>query len=113
MMDFCRDAGLRKPDIIEKGLFLKVIFYKADAVQGAKNGGQKQPAEVNGRSSEILALIKENPYISRRELIGKLGINGSAVQKYIEKLKTSGTIERIGPEIFLRMAGRLMIDTEA
>lgn len=32
------------------------------------------------------------------ELSDKLGINGSAVQKYIVKLKTAGIIERIGAD---------------
>ena len=63
-----------------------------------RNGGQKRPPEINGRSFEIIALIKENPYISRKELIDKLGINGSAIQKYIVKLKAAGIIERIGAD---------------
>ena len=60
--------------------------------------GQKRPPGINGRSFEIIALIKENPYISRKELSDKLGINGSAVQKYIVKLKAAGIIERIGAD---------------
>lgn len=115
MMDFCREAGLKQPEIKENGLFLKVIFYKASAARPPKNGGQKKwsetvvrnggqisgqkrPPEINGRSFEIIALIKENPYISRKELIDKLGINGSAIQKYIVKLKAAGIIERIGAD---------------
>jgi len=43
-----------------------------------------------------LELIKENPKITRGELSDKLGINPSAIQKHIQKLKTDGTIERIG-----------------
>jgi len=48
------------------------------------------------RWSEILELIKENPRITRKELTEKLGINPSAIQKHIKKLKTTGTIERVG-----------------
>jgi len=115
MIDYCREAGLKSPEFKENGLFLKVVFYKTAAVRTAKAGGQikwsdkvvrnsgqiggqKQPAEGNGRSSEILGLIKANPYISRKELVEKLGINGSAIQKYIVKLKAAGIIERVGPD---------------
>jgi ATP-dependent DNA helicase RecG len=63
-----------------------------------RNGGQKRQPEINGRSFEIIALIKETPYISRKELSDKLGINGSAIQKYIVKLKVAGIIERIGAD---------------
>ena len=43
-----------------------------------------------------MELIKENPKITRGELSDKLGINPSAIQKHIQKLKADGTIERIG-----------------
>ena len=43
-----------------------------------------------------MELIKENPFISRKELSEKLTINSSAVQKHIQKLKSEGLIKRIG-----------------
>ena len=46
--------------------------------------------------SEVLELIKENQKITRGELSDKLGINPSAIQRHIQKLKTEGLIERIG-----------------
>ena len=46
--------------------------------------------------SEVLELIKENPKITRSELSDKLGINPSAIQRHLQKLKTEGLIERIG-----------------
>ena len=42
--------------------------------------------------------MKDNPYISRKELSEKLNINPSAVQKHIQKLKLEGTIKRIGSD---------------
>ncbi|ERS06311.1 hypothetical protein Q673_18020 [Marinobacter sp. EN3] len=44
----------------------------------------------------MLALIQDNPSISRQALADKLGINASAVQKHLDKLKEAGAIERIG-----------------
>ncbi|GAB1415959.1 hypothetical protein MASR2M117_13650 [Paludibacter sp.] len=40
----------------------------------------------------LLDLIKENPAITRNELSEALGINPSAVQKHIDKLKNEGVI---------------------
>lgn len=43
-------------------------------------------------------MIKENPKITRNELVEKLGINPSAIQKHIANLKNKGIIERIGAD---------------
>ena len=45
----------------------------------------------------MLALMAENPRISRKELAESLGINQSAVQKHIERLKGLGILRRVGP----------------
>ena len=60
--------------------------------------GQKKVVRKSGRKtgSEVLALIKENRQITRKELAVQLGINPSAIQRHIQKLKTEGLIERIG-----------------
>ena len=78
---------------LAKGEISEFVEAKDDEENGRKEvvrkGGQK-------RWSEVLALIKDNPKITRSELSHKLGINPSAIQKHIQKLKTDGTIERIG-----------------
>ena len=78
---------------LAKGEISEFVEAKDDEESGRKEvvgkGGQK-------RWSEVLALIKDNPKITRSELSHKLGINPSAIQKHIQKLKTDGTIERIG-----------------
>ena len=51
---------------------------------------------VSARQQAGLALIQDNPSISRQALADKLGINASAVQKHLDKLKEAGAIERIG-----------------
>ena len=38
-----------------------------------------------------------NPWISRKELSKFIGINQSAIQKHLDKLKQAGILERIGP----------------
>ncbi|GAB3426009.1 Fic family protein [Niabella aquatica] len=65
-----------------------------------KKSGQKKVVRKGGqkRWSEVLELIKGNPKITRNELSEILGINSSAIQKHIQKLKTEGKIERIGSD---------------
>lgn len=59
------------------------------------SGGQKRWSEKVVR---LLDLIKENPAITRKELSDTLGINPSAVQKHIDKLKKEGVIVREGSD---------------
>ncbi len=49
---------------------------------------------LKNRQKEVLALIVENPLISRKQLAEKLGINESAVQKHTDALKQKNIIVR-------------------
>jgi len=73
---------------LAKGEISEFIEAKDDEKVVRKSGQKKW--------SEVLELIKENPKITRRELSDKLGINPSAIQRHIQRLKTEGIIERIG-----------------
>ncbi len=55
-------------------------------------GGQKKWSET---ARKIYELIKENPYTTRKELCDNLGINPSAIQKHIDKLKKESIISRV------------------
>jgi ATP-dependent DNA helicase RecG len=46
----------------------------------------------------ILKLIKENPYISKKELSEIIGISTTAIDKNIIRLKKEGLLRRIGPD---------------
>jgi len=52
---------------------------------------------ITKRQIELVNLIRYDPKISRKELSHKLGINPSAIQKHLEKLKDKGIIERVEP----------------
>lgn len=60
--------------------------------KGSQKGGQKEDKTVD----IILQLVKQNPYITRKELSESVGIAPSAIQKHINKLKDNGTIVRYG-----------------
>lgn len=47
---------------------------------------------------KILALMKENPSISRAELSTALGIHESSVKRRLESLISDGLIRRVGPD---------------
>lgn len=46
----------------------------------------------------ILRLISENASITSREMANKLGINRSAVSKYLKKMQDNDIIHREGPQ---------------
>jgi fido (protein-threonine AMPylation protein)/predicted transcriptional regulator len=58
-------------------------------------GGQKKWSEMVVR---LLELIVKKPNITRKELSETLGINPSAIQKHINKLKNEGVISREGSD---------------
>jgi len=78
---------------LAKGEISEFIEAKDD-----EKSGQKKVVRKSGQKkwSEVLELITENPKITRIELSEKLGINPSAIQRHIQKLKRDGLIERIG-----------------
>ncbi len=45
---------------------------------------------------KILCLIKENPYISKKDLAQKIGISTTAIDKNIIQLKKKGLLTRVG-----------------
>lgn len=77
--------------------YLAPVKERKGRSSSAKSG-QKPVVRKGGQktSSEILRSIKEDPKITRSELVKKLEINPSAIQKHIAKLKAAGIIERVG-----------------
>ena len=90
-----------KNRLLRVGVDADQIEEQAEALH-TNNGGQKTDLGGQKRWSEkvvkVLDLIKENPAITRKELSDKLGINPSAVQKHIDKLKKEGVIIREGSD---------------
>lgn len=64
--------------------------------EGGQKGGQKGGQNEEKTVDIILQLIKQNPYVTRKELSESVGIAPSAIQKHINKLKDNGTIVRHG-----------------
>jgi predicted HTH transcriptional regulator len=73
-------------------------------IEGLSNGLSNELS--NGLSNElsnsttqlIFNMIKQDPYITRKELSRTTGVSDTAVQKHIKKLKFLNKIKREGPE---------------
>ncbi|MDP8226827.1 MAG: putative DNA binding domain-containing protein [Candidatus Celaenobacter polaris] len=121
----CKEYEKITPEFKEELLQFKIIFWNkkidkkvADKVgetageKVGRKGGQKRWVEKVGRKEnqtrwveklaesqkKILELIKINPKISKKEMSNRIGINTTAIDKNIEKLKQKGLLKRIGPD---------------
>ncbi len=67
-----------------------------DHQKTARNGDQ--PPEPLPLPDRILALLRQDPSASRREIAATLSTTKSTVRYRLDKLRTAGKIERIGPD---------------
>ena len=84
-----------------------VSFYRPNWEEGAglaggqtggQTGGQRKKLVLSDTQKRVIEILKDRPQISRKELAAKIGINASAVQKHLKKLKDAGYINRIGAD---------------
>jgi len=62
-------------------------------------GATQKFGESSEKSSEkIFAIIKENSYITARDMAETIGISQRAVEKHIANLKKKGVLKRVGPD---------------
>ncbi len=67
-------------------------FHKQTSVETTRKTTQKT-------TQKVLALIKENPYITRKELAREIGnITEDGIKYNLAKLKKEGKIKRVGPD---------------
>ncbi|MBU4305598.1 MAG: winged helix-turn-helix transcriptional regulator [Candidatus Omnitrophica bacterium] len=92
--------------VLKRGLLFLFIGRNGKKGEGLEVGGQtggQRPDQrkvilLGDKQKKILETLKTKPQISRKELAEELGINTSAVQKHLAKLKEAGYIKRIGPD---------------
>ena len=99
-------AGWGKPELIDKYELQEVeLRLPIPNETGGQTSGQTS-GQTGGQTGspktieKVFELIKDNPYITRQELVDKIGIKASAIQKHIEKLKAQKRIERVGSSTF-------------
>jgi predicted HTH transcriptional regulator len=111
MKDAMAEAGLKEP-VFEANGFFRAVFHRsaefslkrseepAEVVsKGGQTSGQIKWSELSEKRRAVLEVIKKNPMISRENISEFLGINQSAVQKHIERLKSGGFLRRVGPDM--------------
>lgn len=79
-------------DITENFITVTIPLNKT----AKKNLQETKEYVLNECDKKILTLIKENNYITVRELSGQIGVGMTTVTKHIRVLKEKGVIERIG-----------------
>jgi len=107
IIDKCKEKGLPEPEFSEMTGGFLVVFYKAEPAESKKKRFTGRLADrlvdelVDGLAEsqkKIIMLIKENPYISKKDLAEKIGISITAIDKNIAQLKKKSILRRIGPD---------------
>src|SRR3989304_5296253 len=95
-------AAAKLPPLKIRQTGFYTIVFKRPAGIGGDRLVEKLADRLVERLAEsqktILKLIKENPYISKKELSEAIGISTTAVDKNITRLKKEGLLERSGPD---------------
>jgi predicted HTH transcriptional regulator len=101
MVRLCMDYGLPAPEFTMKDGFVATIYRKQNMAlekTGGQTGGMTGGMTLTDIQYKIINLIKENPKISYKKMSEILGVNISAIQKHIDKLKQAGVIKRKGAD---------------
>lgn len=88
IIEECKNANLPEPEIttLDGGIF--VTLYKKQEIV--------IKTELVDSKRSILKLIALNPTISKREMAEQIGINTTAIDKNLVKLKEENKIKRVG-----------------
>lgn len=75
------------------------VAKNQDATTSTMNkGGQKNILTTQKTTQKILAILQENPKLTRQELAQMIGITQDGVKWNLDKLKKENKIKRIGPD---------------
>ena len=94
----CKAAGLAKPVFREcsGGVLVELLRTSSEKELGAT---QKTTQKALSTAQKILAVLRENPQASRRQIAESLkDITEDGVKYHLDKLKKAGTIRRIGAD---------------
>lgn len=109
---FAEESGFGVPSIVRaygesayefSENFIDVIL-KFQRTTREKYDTITEKSDVNARSqrkpikNEIIELLSNNPYLSRKELSVIIGVTEGSIRHHLNKLHESGTIERVGPD---------------
>jgi ATP-dependent DNA helicase RecG len=112
MKDAMVAAGLREPTFVPDGFF-RAVFHRSpefamkDTFPGAGKAEKKPEAKTAQKTDQkttqktdqkIIALIRQKPEITRKELAIELGITDSGIKYHLKKMQDKGLLRRVGPD---------------
>ncbi|WP_420463855.1 ATP-binding protein [Candidatus Palauibacter sp.] len=92
MIRRCVDAGLAEPEFDANGGFVTRIERGGAGPDGAPLSGSTQETT----QERILALLREDPGLTRRALATRIGITADGVKYHLDKLRNAGRIRHVG-----------------
>ena len=80
--------------------FMLDMILRTMKARGESKGGKKKVVRKGGKKTtdRLLEIVRENPKITFAQMVEKLGISRSAIQKHLVRLKDAQLIRRIGPD---------------
>ncbi|MCM1049017.1 MAG: putative DNA binding domain-containing protein [Clostridiales bacterium] len=96
--DACKELGADAPEYIVHGEDIMVKFkalqdVKASAFKASK---PQNDALKDALEDKLMMLLKENPYLTQKEMVKKLFVSRATVQRLIKKLDSEKKLERAG-----------------
>ncbi len=96
--DACKNLGAEEPEYIIHG---EDIMVKFKALQSVKVPDYKNPKPQNDAlndalENKMMMLLKENPYLTQKDMSEKISVSRATVQRLIKKLVIEKKIERMG-----------------
>ena len=100
MMEACRAAGVPVPGLRYEpsGLWVEFSYPAIPMDSGAaETGGSGGVATQETPQKKILALLRAQPAITRRELTARIGISPDGIKYHLNKMKSTEAIRHVGP----------------
>jgi ATP-dependent DNA helicase RecG len=98
ILQACRQAGIPEPELRQEPTGLWTVFHFAarEAGSGEEVGGTTQETTQENTRDTILALLRDRPTLTRRELAEIVGISPDGVKYHLDRLRAAGAVRRVG-----------------
>ena len=95
----CKNDGFSTPEFRydASGVWTTFKFEYPERATTQKTTQKRPRNDQQKQEDAILELIKENPYIQRKEMVNRLGIHESSVKRRLASLQERGIIKHVGP----------------
>lgn len=99
MFAACREAGFPEPQIEVEATGIWLTFtYSPDIINRTNSVDETGEKTREKTRDKILRLMRRNPAVSTDDLAQAIGITRKGVEWQIQKLKSEGLVNRVGPD---------------